>query len=396
MERLLITKNGVVYSDKAEANSANSLTLASELDELSVGSIVGFEKNLTRVTAAGSFSKTDTKGVFALGMPSGIDTRVSPLINWETLTYSKNLYKAAVAGRQVLAADGLAALTTGAFTAAMIGNQYTVTVASTSGDFQEGTTALLKDVSTGLDIAANTELTLNQVVEVIAAGTPDAWGGATLTANGSGSALTVGTKVVGAEYGVTIVDLEKDEYERRMWDVTLTLTSASTTDAQMLANLVAAINAHEKASLVVTAAVATGDVGILFDGVTAGGDFAILPQGLLYGNTITKDGTGYSVVPVKAEGSNAQIVELERKCNSVEGKTSTTQGDDLGDVWTVPSLVESGINYTVYVLEWTDQRDVAYVSNGSNPSHKRLNIAIPSGDSTAITAMDNILSDLTA
>ena len=397
MERLLITKNGVAYSATEAAGTANSLTLASDLENLKEGSIVGFEKNLTRVTAAGSFSKTDTKGYFALGMPAGVDTRVSPLINWSTLSYSKNLYKVAVAARQVLAADGLAALTAGAFTAAMVGNQYTVTVASTAGDFREGTTALLKDVSTGLDIAADTDLTLNQVVEIVAAGTPDAWGGATLTGNGSGSALTVGTKVVGAEYGVTIVDLEKDEYERRSWDVTLTLTSASTTDAQMLANLVAAINAHVKASLVVTAAVATGDVGINFTGVTAGADFAILPQGLLYGNTITKDGTGFSVIPTKAEGSNAQIVELERKTNSVEGKTSTTQTRPaMGEVWLVPSLVESGQNYTVYVLEWTDQRDVAYVSNASHPSHKRINIAIPSGDSTAITAMDNILADLTA
>ena len=393
MERLLITKNGVAYSATTDAGTANSLTTRQALDTLKEGSIVAFEKNGTRVTDDGSFTKTDTKGVFALGMPSGINTRVSPLINWNALSYNKNLYKAATAQVTVLGDDGVTVRTTGAFAAGDVGTRFVVSIASDNGDFQEGTTALLKDVSTGLDIAADTELTLGQIVEVVAAGTPDAWGSATLTSTLAGT-LTVGTKAVGAMYGVQIIDLEKETWERNRFDVSLTITDASMTDAGLLAALVAAFNANENASAIATAAVTTGNAGISFTGVNAGERFKILATGLLYGSDVTDDGSGLSQVATTGEGTNAQILALEAATNSIEGKTSTDQKDQLGEVWKVPSLVESGINYTVYVLEWTDQREVAYPSNNANPMHKRLNIAVPSADNTMIAAMDNILANL--
>jgi hypothetical protein len=253
----------------------------------------------------------------------------------------------------------------------------------------------LKDVSTGLNIAADTDLTLGQIVEVVAAGTPDNWGGATLTSTLAGT-LTIGTKAVGAMYGVQIIDLEKETWERNRFDVSLTITDASMTDAGLLAAVVAAFNANENASAIATAAVTTGNAGISFTGVNAGERFKILATGLLYGSDVTDDGSGLSQVATTGEGTNAQILALEAATNSIEGKTSTAQDNQLGEVWKVPSLVESGINYTVYVLEWTDQREVAYPSNNANPMHKRLNIAVPSADSTMITAMDNILADLVA
>lgn len=398
MERLLITKNNVGYAAAiATPTNDDDITAASGIDGLAAGSIIGIEKNGTKVTKGGSFSKTDTQGYFALGMPSGVDTRVSPIINWDTLKYNKNVYAAATKQVTVIADDGVAVKTSGAFAASDVGTQYKVTSASSSGDFQEsaGTTALLKDVSTGLAIATDTDLTLNQIVEVIAAGTPDAWGGGELTSTLS-ETLVVGAKAVGAIYGVTIVDLQKENWERRKYDVSLTMTDSSQTDASMLADLVAAINAHAVVSKLVVASVATGDVGIVLTSVNAGERFTALPQGLLLGNTVTSDDTGLSQVADTGEGTNAQLLELEAMTNPIEGKTSTAQADQLGEIWTVPSLVESGLNYTVYVLEWTDQRDVAYVSNASHPSHKRLNIAVPSADSTMIGYMDAILSDLVA
>ena len=388
METLLITKNGVPYSDKAEADSANSLTLRSELDELSEGSIVAFEENGTRVTSAGSFTKTDSHGKFAVGMPAGYDTKLSPLVNWSTLSYNKNVYAAAAAAVVVFGGDGQADLTSGSFTADQIGTQFIATVASTGGDFASE----LIDDSTGVAISG--ELVVGQTYTVFAAGTPT-WGGGTLSSTDTG-VLAVGTKAVGAEYGVTVVDLEKETWERNKYDVTLTLTSASMTDAQMLAAVVAAFNAHPKASLIATAAVSTGDAGIIFTGVNAGEDFTILPQGLFYGTSVDTDGSGASIVSVKGEGTNAQILKLESETSSIEGRTATAQSDDLGEIWKVPSVVESGVNYTVYVLEWSDQREVAYPSNNANPHIKRLNIAVPSADSTMITALDNLLDDLVA
>lgn len=393
MERLLITKNGIAYSATTADGTANSLTSRNALATLKAGSIVAFEKNGTRVTAAGAFTKTDTKGLFALGMPAGIATRLSPLINWETLSYSKNTYKAATKQVSVLGGDGVANKTTGAFASSDIGTRYVVTVASTNGDFRAGTTALLKYVATGVAVPADTELTVGQVVEVVAAGTPDAYGGATLVSNLVGT-LAIGTKVVGAEYGVDIVDLEKEVWERRVYNVSLPLNSASATTAEILTALAAAVNAHNKAKEIVVATVLGTDKGLAFTSVTEGNRFAVLPKGLLYGSSVIQDGSGFSKVAVTGEGTNAQILDLEAKTSAIEGKTSTAQADQLGEIWKVPSLVESAVNYTVYVLEWSDQREVAYPSNNANPSIKRLNIAVPSADSTMVTAIDNILADL--
>lgn len=398
METLLINKNNVPYAATVAAGTTDSLTLASEIDVLKEGSLVAFEKNGTKVTSGGSFTKTDTKGYFWLGMPNSIATRKSPLINWDTLKYNKNVYTAAVAQVGVLGGDGVTARTTGAFAAGDVGTEFVCTVASTAGDFRATTVALLKVVSTGVSLDADTDLVAGEKYEVIAAGTPDAWGGATLVSSTAG-VLVTGTKVVGAEYGVTIHDLSKEVWERNKWDVTLTLTSATTTDAQMLTALAAAINTHAQASLVVTAAVLDTDKGIKFTGVNAGESFKVYPQGLLYGTTFFADNSGITVAPIIGEGTNEQIMKLELATKSVEGYTGTQIHDEIGQnypIYNIPSLVEVGVNYTVYVLEWTDQREVAYPSNNANPNHKRLNIAIPSSFSAMITIMDNVLADLIA
>ena len=78
-------------------------------------------------------------------------------------------------------------LTIGAFTTSMIGRKFKCTNAGTgTGNFRQGTTALLRSIATSspytvTDIAANTPLVLNTYYWVIAAGTPDSWGGTELT-----------------------------------------------------------------------------------------------------------------------------------------------------------------------------------------------------------------------
>jgi len=315
------------------------------------------------------------------------------------MIFTKTAAVAAAGQVVVLGDDGVAAMTTGDFVTADIGTVFTCTVAPTgTTDFRDGTTALLRTVSTGVDVAADVVLVLNEDYLVIAAGTPDNWGatiGATSTSSLVGT-LTIGTKVVGASYGVSITDLEKETWERRKYDVSLTLTDASMTDAAMLAALVAAFNANTNASLIATAAVTTGDAGISFTSVTSGDKFVILAQGLLYGSTVTSDGSGLSQGVILGEGTNAQILALEARCIGIEGATATHTADQRGDIWTVPSLVESGLTYVVYVLEWNDQRDTAYVSNNGNPQFKKLNIAVPTADTTMVTAMDNLLADIGA
>lgn len=386
MERLLITKTDIPYAATVAAGTLDSLTTKDQIDVLKEGSIVAFEKNGTKVTAAGSFTKTDTKGVFALGMPAPVNNRTSVMVNWDTLEYTKTIYSAASKQVTVVGDDGVVALTTGAIAADAIGTQFTATAASTAGDFASE----LIDDATGVAITG--ELVLGQTYTVYAAGTPT-WGGGTLTSSLAGT-LVIGSKVIGAGYGVEIVDLQKENWERRKYDVSTIITDTGITDAAMLAVTAAAINAHPVVSLLVVATVATGDAGIVLTSVNEGEKFQVLPQGLYLGTTVTSDGSGLSQVAQIGQGTNAQILALEASTNSIEGKTSTAQRDQLGEVWTVPSLVEVGVNYTVYVLTWTDQRSVAYVSNASNPSHKTLNIVVPTGYAAGVTVMDNVLGDL--
>lgn len=73
-------------------------------------------------------------------------------------------------------------LSSGAFTTDMIGKPFKCTdVGSSTRDFREGTTALLKIANTGVLLAADTPLVLNTVYVVYAAGTPDNWGSSVLT-----------------------------------------------------------------------------------------------------------------------------------------------------------------------------------------------------------------------
>lgn len=390
MERLLVTKNGSKYSSTVAGDAADSLTTRDQLDILQEGSIVWFEEGGTRGTAAGAYTPTagEKYGNLAIGLPTGFNTRVSPRVNMSTLAYTKNAYKAAAGQVSALGSDGVADVTSGDFVAADIGTTFTATVASTAGDFASE----LIDDATGVAISG--QLVEGSTYTVFAAGTPT-WGGGTLSSS-STSALVVGTKVIGAEYGYDIVDLGKEVWERRTENISSTLTSASTSDADMLAALVALHNAHPQASLIATAAVAADSAGIVFTSVVTGNAFTIKPKGLFYGTTVSEDGSGGSILPVAGEGTNAGMLELEAKTVGIEGKTSTSQRDDLGEVWKVPSLIESGITYVVYVLTWTDQREVAYVSNNGMPQHKMINLAVPSADSTMITAIDNLLGDLTA
>lgn len=395
MKRLLITKASVAYSATTAAGTANSLTTKDQLDVLKEGSIVAFQKDGTRVTAAGSFSKTEQEGFFVIGLPSGHDIRRSPMINFATLEYNKQVYVAATKQVTIMGDDGVADKTSGAFAAGDVGTEFTCTVVSTSGDFRAGTTALLRVVSTGVDLAANTELVLGAKYLVIAAGTPDAWGGATLASSLAGT-LVVGTKAVGAEYGIDVIDLQKETWEKRVYNISTALADASRTTANMLADIVALANAHPQVKNLVLAAVTTGNVGLSFTSVNEGERFQIIPKGLFYGTTVNSDGSGASIVAVTGVGTNAQILNLEASCAGVDGKTGTYTKKQGAEIYTVPSLVETGVNYTQYVLTWDNPRKVAYPSVNSSPTQQTLTIAVPSTDSTMITAIDNILDDLIA
>lgn len=197
--------------------------------------------------------------------------------------------------------------------------------------------------------------------------------------------VVVGTKTIGAEYGFEIVDLSKEVWERRAYNISTTLTDASTTDAVMLDNLVALFNAHPDAPLV--ASVVDGTTKLTFTSLT-GTRFAIRGTGLLMSSPFT-----VTTEPTIGVGTNAQILDAEAKASAIEGRTATGQTDQLGDIWKVPSVVETGVNYVTHVLEWSDQRSVAYPSNNANPSIKRVVIAVPTGDAS-VTALANCFDDL--
>ena len=390
MEGLLVTKHGVPFSAKGAAGVEDSLTLEKEIPEVREGSLVVVGDEGEMVVAAGT-GLSDSKNVqFYVGMPTGIAPKKSSQIPLTAIANAvKYAYSAPVVQVSVLGGDGVADKTSGAFAAADVGTQYEVTVGSSSGDFRATAAALLKDVSTGLAIAADTELTVGQVVEVIAAGTPDAWGGATLSSSLDGT-LVVGTKTVGATYGVEFIDLEAEVWERRRYNISLSVVDSDTTDAQLLANLVAEFNKHAIVKTIATASVATGDAGIIFTGVDAGHKFQILANGLLYGSTVITDGSGKSITVALAVNSNSQLAELERETNPEYGKTSTRTIDN--DIFTLPSQVESGKNYTTYVFKWWNQREHAYISNKANPQKQSFVLAVPTDDSTMVAAVDALVA----
>lgn len=390
MESLLVTKYGVPFSAKGAAGVEDSLTLEKEIPDVREGSLVAIGDAAEVVAAAGT-GLSDSKNLqFYVGMPDNVAPKRSPQIPLTAVAAAvKQAYVAPSNQVTVLGGDGVADKTSGAFVAGDVGTQFEVTVASTAGDFRAGTTALLKDVSTGLAIAADTDLTEGQIVEVIAAGTPDAWGGATLSSTLDGN-LVVGTKVVGATYGVEVFDLEKEVWERRRYNVSLTVNDSSITDAQMLANIVADFNANPAIAEFVTAEVATGDAGIIFTSVDAGHKFQILANGLLYGSTVITDGSGKSQVVDLAINSNDQIKELERLTSGEYGATATRNLDV--DIYSVPSQVEAGKTYTTYVFNWFNQREHAYITNNSNPQKQSFVLAVPSDDTDIVAAVDALIA----
>lgn len=275
-----------------------------------------------------------------LGMGTNVLPRMTTPLFANAFKVTRQSYQAGVAMVAVFGNDGLVAKTSGNFTSSNVGETYKCTRVgpAPAGDGKFGTYLIN---SKGVAVANGTGLTLNEEYTVVGAGTPT-WNSAVLTPTSINKSLVVSSLTVGMEYGVTIVDLTKDVNQRNKWDITLPIKDVTITNAQMLTNLVAAINAHPTIKNMGTATV-IGSTGFKFVASDYTKIFTILPIGVFAGTDISVAGEGLSIMPVPPIGSYEEVLESEFRGSFGDGRVATA--DKYRPIWKVEANAEEGVNY---------------------------------------------------
>lgn len=150
------------------------------------------------------------------------------------------------------------------------------------------------------------------------------------------------------------------------------------TAVEILAGLIAKINATKNGSALFTAALVGASVGISLTAKDFGITTQISLDGVLADSTIEKDGVGASVAIVYSVGEATDIASIEFECNPVEGDTNRVY--QPAKWFTKPSDVDASTNYDSYVLTWVQSHTRAIGSTvASVPS---VIVAIPTGAAT--------------
>jgi hypothetical protein len=166
---------------------------------------------------------------------------------------------------------------------------------------------------------------------------------------------------------------------------------AGDTAATVVAALVAKLNAHPMKF--VTAAAVNTDDGILLTADDFGTKFSVAVQGIIQGSTIVNSMNFPANTIVKGMysgyGTAAQIAALETEFSGYEGNTNRVHMPAL--FWTYQSAVDSSATYTTWAITWEDNEMRSF---GGKPSNREeLVIAAPSGASTLIATIDDILAE---
>lgn len=210
--------------------------------------------------------------------------------------------------------------------------------------------------------------------------------------------------------GVRLVDLDKPVYDTtRYIDAEVTMRGGETA-TQVVAKVIAAMNADAKFSSLVTAAQIDADNGISITGKTAGFNFSLEPYGILSDadvlayNEIVRAGTvGLNAGPAsittvvvaleKGKGTPADITALELEASTYSGNANSNYRPS--EKWSVPTRVVSTETYVQYIITWTTPNDNELVPKQN--MQQELCIAVPSGDTGAgktILALETILSSM--
>lgn len=159
-------------------------------------------------------------------------------------------------------------------------------------------------------------------------------------------------------------------------------------EADIVAGLVAAVNAHPNNqganSWIVAAAVGTPN-----DAFTLTGDlfqnFYVAVDDLLVNAVVA------TTTPIgEGNGHWSQIAELENNYAPVMGDTNWRTNPSG---WKIPRQTVAGATYVTYSFGWNTQSRQAVGSNGDTWDHDFI-LAVPSGATTLITALDTIFGVL--
>jgi hypothetical protein len=207
---------------------------------------------------------------------------------------------------------------------------------------------------------------------------------------------------VGQVVGIGIVDLTKaHEDSGRYFNYNFTVLSGDlltgTTSKNIIVKLAALINADP--NRIVNAVViddGSNATGLRLTAVTAGNDFQMYHiDGILkdadlvsrlYVNGIYDAGSTTAVLNVKGIGTYAQIVEEYGKTASRDGNQQYLVNQDL--LWSGSSQLVAGTTYTTYVFT-TEVPNTDHL-NQSAKAPLELVVAVPSGASAVIAALDNL------
>jgi len=207
---------------------------------------------------------------------------------------------------------------------------------------------------------------------------------------------------VGQVVGIGIVDLSKPHYDTcRMTTYEYTVVSGDLltglTAKNIIVKLAALVNAD---SLRIVNAVVEDDTtnatGIKFTAITAGNDFALFhidgvlkDADLVYNKEVNgayDSASTTAVANVKGIGTVAQILEEYGKTASRDGNQQYMEYQDL--LWTGSDQIVAATTYTTYVF--TSEVPNTDAANQSKKAPVKLVIAVPSGASGVIAALDNL------
>jgi hypothetical protein len=370
-------KQFVVCKDVAYAAKTGGGTVAgsNDVDQLAVGAVAFIDlSNNTLITTS---STVVGPVLFYATMADGT-LYSSPLIPKGSYSGVQD-YTAPEKEIQYIGNDGSpATITSGVFNGALIGLKLQCTTASTSGDYRAGTTALLKVVSghtgvaNGTELAANTDLVLGAVYEIISAGLPDAYGGGVLTPTGYTYSLNLPTLVAGE---IAVIKIQKQKIQRyevgtiRNYEYTVKTGDVA---LDVVTGLVAAINANATDFMTATA---VSNIGIKLAAENFGESFSVTTSGILAASEVMKADVGKSNVIITGLGDSTSITIAEDENSVQRGNTSRLELNRQH--WQEGSNVVVGETYNVYYFTWT-QDNPGLVSNTVLYTH-HLFFAYPDG-----------------
>ena len=167
------------------------------------------------------------------------------------------------------------------------------------------------------------------------------------------------------------------------------VVTAIDTDVTLMTRLVARFNADALAGITASVTGATGaTLGMHLVSNDANVHFSVGVTELIGDATITKDGTGTSVLQVNGTGTSAQVATIEDEFSPEEGNTNKTWL--TSQYYPAPFVTVAGETYDLYSITWTQLKQRAITP--AFASDQLIQLAIPTAFVT--TNLDARLAEI--